>query len=442
MLITKSHPLLIVLLIFLAAGVSQYPIIENIWQFSFDDGTYSHAYLIPFITGFLYWQLYRDGLLVYQERLRPLFIIMSLTIMLALIIFTIAQFTTGYRISFILFLSSLIALIFRPSIKVLFPSLFLIFLVPIWGVLTTPLQELSTLAVTLIMQVTGIPIFVEENLITIPAGIFEIAGGCSGLRYLLVSLAISSLYTFLYIDKFKPAVLFVVFAILGALLTNWIRITALILIGHYTNMESELMTDHNTFGWYLYIPFMLLLFTFGQKYCQSSGSINIDKPQKRAANWQNLATTTSIVIISSPVIINNTIYQQSNFNLDHCDTVQYVNDLPLPIVVSEHRKCSYRVQSTLKYTYLFNGKKLGQSVNYFENKFTPQNYKVSQIKNTKEWNTMTVRNKNSAYFIEYQFIAGNKATSSLTSLKKIKILNALKGIGDTQLVWHITPLPQ
>ena len=132
---------------------------------------------------------------------------------------------------------------------------------PGWGLLTAILQKVSTNAVTFLMSYSGIPTFVEGNFVTIPAGVFEIAGGCSGLRYLIVSLAISSLFSFLYIKNTKKALLFFTVAILGALITNWIRITALILIGEYTDMQSDLMTDHNVFGWYLYIPFMFLLFS-------------------------------------------------------------------------------------------------------------------------------------------------------------------------------------
>ena len=37
------------------------PIIATLWQYSFDDGTYSHAYLIPFIVLYLYFTLYENN---------------------------------------------------------------------------------------------------------------------------------------------------------------------------------------------------------------------------------------------------------------------------------------------------------------------------------------------------------------------------------------------
>jgi exosortase/archaeosortase family protein len=38
------------------------------------------------------------------------------------------------------------------------------------------------------------------------------------------------------------------------MLTNWLRITALILIGQYSDMQAEIISDHNMFGWWLFIP--------------------------------------------------------------------------------------------------------------------------------------------------------------------------------------------
>jgi exosortase len=218
--------------------------------------------------------------LQFSEKLNPLCIVGAIIFAYALFTFSLAQFPFGYRVTLVLFITSIISVVFKPTVKVLFPSLFLIFLIPVWGALTSTLQNISTDAVTIIMGYTGIPTYVEGNIITIPPGVFEIAGGCSGLRYLLVSLAISSLFIFLNIKKASHGALFLCIAVLGALLTNWIRISALIIIGNYTDMESSLMADHNSFGWYLYIPFMILLFYFGQRFVTENETKTIKTLQK------------------------------------------------------------------------------------------------------------------------------------------------------------------
>src|SRR5690606_37908570 len=46
-------------------------------------------------------------------------------------------------------------------------------------------------------------------------------------------------------------------AVLLALLTNWLRIFLLVVIGYQTEMKSSLMEDHEFFGWVLFALVML-----------------------------------------------------------------------------------------------------------------------------------------------------------------------------------------
>ena len=177
------------------------PVLITVWENSFDDGTYSHAYLIPFISLFLYYKLAQTGQLIYREKLSILpIVILSFSAAFFFIMIT-AQISLGYWAGMLAMLLSGVIVLYRTSWQVLFPMLYLIFLLPGWGLLTALLQKTSVDSVTFLMSFTGIPTFVENNFVTIPAGVFEIANGCSGLRYLIVSLAISSLFNFLYLKQ-------------------------------------------------------------------------------------------------------------------------------------------------------------------------------------------------------------------------------------------------
>ena len=75
------------------------------------------------------------------------------------------------------------------------------------------------------------------NRFVAPAGTFEIADGCSGLRYVITALALVVFYSALFLRRYRSMVILGLFALLGSMLTNWLRITALILIGHFTDMR-------------------------------------------------------------------------------------------------------------------------------------------------------------------------------------------------------------
>jgi len=415
--------------------VSQLPIVENIWEFSFDDGTYSHAYLIPFICVYLFWSLFKNNELTFNQEFNYKAFGVLFFVGLALSFVTLAQFTSGYRVLFIAFYASLISVIFKPNIKVLFSALFFIFLVPVWGVLITPLQNLSTTAVTFIMGFTGIPLFVERNLITIPAGVFEIAGGCSGLRYLLVSLSISSLYIFLNIRSYKNGFIFLLLAILGALITNWLRITGLILIGHFTEMTSPLMEDHNSFGWYLYVPFIMVLFYFGNKYLadepkQSQKTINVQEP-----NFKILIVALSALILFSPF----TVSKMAQKKKEELKCNQRIENLPVPKLYGNYDYCSDEKENIVKIKYTYSGRSLGDTVNYFQNEYFPEGYKLINKEVNDNFIELTISKLNSNYIIRYHFLSGDIATSNIVELKKLKLKNALKGIRDSSLVWEIIP---
>lgn len=427
-------PLVVLTIIYMAIALTQMPIVENIWQYSFDDGTYSHASLIPFISIYLYWNLFCAGELLFNNKVNYVTLLVTLLLGYALFVFSVGQFPTGYRIGLILFTTSIIALIFKPSIKSIFPSLFLIYLVPIWGILTPYLQDLSTAAVTLIMSYSGIPTYVDGNFISIPPGVFEIAGGCSGLRYLLVSLAISNLFIFLNVRTFAHGFWFLTAAIIGALITNWIRITVIIFIGYYTNMESDLMHDHNSLGWYLYIPFLISLFYFGHRFIptpENSVKLNVTTGK---VNTYTLSLVIFLIFLFSDNTKQALVTPQG---IAHVQCNELPENLPLPQLHNNPKICLQMDNNKTNISYKYAGNNLGESVNFYLNNFTPENWKIITQSKTKNKQTLLVKKRDIYYFISYAFKSGNKETPFLSQLRKYKLLSATKGAVGTELIWII-----
>lgn len=431
----RYNSLLLLAVVYIAIALTQLPIIENFWRYSFDDGTYSHAFLIPFICIYLYWLLFQSGELIFNKKIHLVALISVILTSYILWVSINAQFPTGYRISFILFIAAITTLIFKPSIKVLFPALFLIFLTPIWGAATVILQNISTYAVTYLMNLSGIPIFVEGNTIAIPSGVFEIAGGCSGLRYLIVSLAISSLFIFLNIRKYSHAVLFISIAIIGALITNWIRITALIVIGHVTEMQSDLMQDHNSFGWYIYMPFMAWLFYFGQRYVIAEDK-KVTKISQTTIEYKNVVLClTAIILISNP--LRNLLLTSSSEG-NQCLEINSIHPTPDLFLPAAQCNITANTQDKFTITYIYNDAKLEGAVDYYLNEFTPQHWLIESTLQTDESNNLVVSKNGQYYQISYLFESHGIATSSLKTLKKLKLLQALTKPSVTKLKWQAT----
>lgn len=142
----------------------------------------------------------------------------------------------------------------------------LIFAIPIWEQLTNLLVALSAAAVSLMGQVVDIPILIDGNNIFLPYGRLYIDDGCSGLRYLTIALLMAYLISCIHDYRFRHIIIAFCIAISLALLSNWIRIFSLVMIGYYTDMQSSLLQDHEMFGWILFACVMFPCIYFSPNY--------------------------------------------------------------------------------------------------------------------------------------------------------------------------------
>lgn len=142
-----------------------------------------------------------------------------------------------------------------------FPVAYLYFAIPVWTLFNGVLQSLTTAAVTVVLRVTGIPAYVEGNFVHIPVGTFEIADGCSGLHFVIVGLAISALQGELERVGLRTRALLLFIAAAMAVVTNWVRVYAVILNGYLTDMQGYLVVvDHYYLGWVLFALMMAVYF--------------------------------------------------------------------------------------------------------------------------------------------------------------------------------------
>jgi exosortase A len=439
--ILYKKPLLGILPIFFTVALLNIPILVTLWRHSFDDGTYSHAYLIPIISLYLFYILQKAGKLTFREKLSIPATVVFVFSCLALFIMSNAQISLGYWCSLLAVLVTSINMLYTLNRYIAFPSIFLIFIMPIWGMMTNILQTISVSVVTYFMSFTGVPTYVEGNFVTIPAGVFEIANGCSGLRYMIVSLAISSLFSFLYIHNVKKTLGFFALAIFGALLTNWIRITALILIGEYTNMESSLMADHNTFGWYLYLPFMIFLFWWGNKLSDIDliASTSNTTQIENHPNYQSMAVLVLMLCLSSTTFSTMLIPATATENLTSDAAFEIQPKIHFYSFVTHNISSN---DNTLKLTYVFNGEDLDGKPSYYENNLIPSGWKSIRQENRQNKKIHHIFKKGESALILVSYEIKKQQFSSLTAFKIARLTMAIKNINQTKSHWTFMPCKQ
>jgi len=230
--------------------------------------TYTHGYLIVAIT---LWLLWRNRALWSHIELRPS-VPAAVVVLLASIVWLIA-YRAGIRIAHEALVPAMIFGAFtacygyEAARRNVLPFGYLYFAIPLWDAINPLLQTMSSFAVRLLLRTVGIPAYFQGNTFTLPSGSLEIAGGCSGLHFFIVAIAIAVLYGEANRDSVRTRFKLVALAAILALLTNWIRIFIIAVAAHLTDMQHYLVSkEHYSFGWMMFAGTMVIYFLIVRRW--------------------------------------------------------------------------------------------------------------------------------------------------------------------------------
>lgn len=144
-----------------------------------------------------------------------------------------------------------------------FPLGFLFFAVPFGEFLIPPLMDFTADFVVTALQITGIPVYREGTFFTIPSGQWSVVEGCSGLRYLIASFTLGTLYGYLTYRSNKRRLIFAALSLIVPIFANGMRAYMIVMIAHLSNMKLALGVDHYIYGWVFFGIVMTLLFWIG-----------------------------------------------------------------------------------------------------------------------------------------------------------------------------------
>ncbi|PXX90709.1 EpsI domain-containing exosortase [Marinobacter vulgaris] len=146
------------------------------------------------------------------------------------------------------------------------------FAMPVWDFLAWTLQLITVEINQLLLGLFNIEFEVEGVFVyLIGVGTFEIAHGCSGLRYLLVGQSLSLIYGELNLRTLRARVILFATSVFLALFANWVRVFVIIYMGYETDMQTGLIEDHDSFGWWVFAATLVPLFLIGRRLENSKG---------------------------------------------------------------------------------------------------------------------------------------------------------------------------
>jgi exosortase len=221
------------------------------------DGNYNHGFLVPPFTAFLLWRR-RDRLRAIPPRGTSVGIVVVLAGVAALLVGDIAAENFLMRSSLVVILAGLVLFHLGPeTLKVMaFPLGFLIFMVPLPASLlyaiTFPLQNLAATQAAWSLDLLGIPVLLDGNVIHLAQLSLGVTEACSGIRSLISLVAGAAAWAYLTLPGGIITILFVLSAVPITIVANAGRVVATGLIGQWLGVEYASGFFHDLAGWVVY----------------------------------------------------------------------------------------------------------------------------------------------------------------------------------------------
>ncbi|NAW66218.1 exosortase A [Photobacterium halotolerans] len=163
-----------------------------------------------------------------------------------------------------------------------FPLLYLLFAVPFGESLVPRLQIITADLSVWLLNISQIPVYREGLYLTIPNGRFYVAEACSGIRFLMSSVALGTLFAYLQFTRVYKRTLFVAFSFIFPIIANGIRAYGIVIIGYFSNMEYAAGADHLVYGWLFFSVVILVIFFTASLFSDPQAS-SVDLPQQPSA---------------------------------------------------------------------------------------------------------------------------------------------------------------
>jgi exosortase A len=232
--------------------------------------TYAHGFVVAPISLWLVWRM--------RERLRAMAPrpSWSAVVLLAAAGFgwLLGQFGGVNALSQASFVAMLVLTVpallgVRVARALMFPLGFLFFAVPIGDFLLPTLMERTADFTVAALRDSGVPVYREGMLIVIPTGRWSIVEACSGVRYLIASLMVGTLFAYLNYNALWRRWVFVGVSIIVPIIANWVRAYMIVMLGHLSNNRIATGVDHLIYGWVFFGLVMLLMFWIGARWRES-----------------------------------------------------------------------------------------------------------------------------------------------------------------------------
>lgn len=215
-----------------------------------DSSTYNHILLVPAIVAWLVW-LRAPQLVPFEPKPWRWGLLFLAGAVFLWVLGAFAGFNLFREAGAVAMLPASALLLLGPRLFValLFPFAYMAFLVPFGDEMVPALQSITAAITIWLVHATGVTATVNGVFIDTPAGLFEVAEACSGVKFLIAMIALGTLVGNVCFKSWRRRIGFFVLCLVVPILANGLRAWGTIFAAQYVGIEKAAGIDHLIYGW-------------------------------------------------------------------------------------------------------------------------------------------------------------------------------------------------
>ena len=238
----------------------------EIWSRS---DTFTHCFLIVPISLWLIWRR-RQSLARMRPQVDPSALFVLALAGSAWLVGELGSINalTQFSLVALIVLGVPVILGYRIAIAIAYPLAFLFFAVPFGEFVMPQMMEWTADVTVLALRASGIPVFREGLQFVIPTGNWSVVEACSGVRYLIASFTVGTLFAYLNYRSTTRRLVFTAISILVPVVANWMRAYFIVMLGHLSSNRLAVGVDHLIYGWVFFGVVIMIMFAIGARWSE------------------------------------------------------------------------------------------------------------------------------------------------------------------------------
>ncbi|MBK6295871.1 MAG: exosortase A [Rhodoferax sp.] len=263
--------------------------------------TFTHAFVVPPIVMWLIWRK-RAQLALLTPQPRAWVLLPMAAVAFVWLLGDLAAVNALTQLALVTLLVLTVPALLGLAVTrcILFALLFLFFAVPLGEFLMPQMMAWTADFTVLALRLSGIPVFREGLQFVIPSGNWSVVEACSGIRYLIASVTVGTLFAYLNYQSTRRRVAFVLVSLLVPIVANWLRAYIIVMLGPLSGNQLSVGADHLIYGWVFFGVVILLMFMIGARWSEPEpelGSSQLESaPTRTVVGATNAAWSWGLVL--------------------------------------------------------------------------------------------------------------------------------------------------